>query len=163
MSENLYDSMYDPEKTPAVAMPIEWALYVSIPQQMTINDLIERICDHFYIYRNRSRFSTWAAPLRDAICRDAMFFDEPEYERAVWLERDIDDMNMRCRRPMYHNLKRTVTEMLKDIPEATDGYDVEDFDRLLTTICEQGRVIYKHNVKMNFKAKLRGDEDTIQL
>lgn len=158
MNTNLYDAMYNPDETPAVAMPIEWALYVSIPEQKTVNNLIERICDHFYIYRNRSRFSTWASPIRDAICRDAMFFDEPEYEQGVWLEH-----NMRCRRPMYHNLRRTVTEMLKDIPEATDGYDVEDFDRLLKTICEQGRAIYKHNVKMNFKAKLRGDETVVQL
>ena len=157
MNENLYDSMYVGEDTPKT-MPIEWALYMSIPQQKTVNDLIERICDHFYIYRNRSRFSTWAAPMRDAICRDAMFFDEPEYEHDLWLGQD-----MRCRRPMYHNLKRTVTEMLKDIPEATDGYDVEDFDQLLKVICKQGRVIYKHNVKMNFKAKLHGDEGVVQL
>ena len=158
MSQNLYDSMYDPTAETTKTMSIEVALYMSIPQQKTVSNLLERICDHFYIYKNRSRFMTWTAPLRDAICRDAMFFDEPEYEYGAWLEHD-----MRCRRPMYHNIKRVVTEILKDIPEATDGYDVEDADKLLRCICEQCRVIYKHNVKMNFKAKLNGDERIVQL
>jgi len=144
---------YDTTDAVPQQMLIDVMLYSSIKESRTVNELVDRVCDHYYIYRNRSRFCTWSSSLRDAICRDAWFFDEPEYEYGALLGTD-----MRCRRPLYHFLMRTVTKMLEDIPEASDGYEVEDPDELLKAICVQCREIWKHNQKLNFKAKLTGGD-----
>jgi len=148
------NDFYDTTGKVVETMPLEFALYTGIRKQKNVNDLIWRICDHYYIYKNRSQFCTWASPLRDAICRDAMFFDEPEYSYSELLP----EHEMRCRRPMYHNIRRVVIQMMEDIPEASDGYDVENKMELLKVICKQCRTIYQHNQKLNFKAKLTGGE-----
>lgn len=125
-------------------------LLIELQKKKTVCAVLDHFGNQYYIYgQQRGWLMSWAAPLRNAVERDAYHFtqcdNDAEYER--FMERHGRDQ--------FHFTRRVLTNVFNDVSEYS-AYVVEEAEQM-DVILDVLKQIYYNWKRNEFKAKLAGD------
>jgi len=118
-------------------------------------DVLTYLADQYYIYGEHRQWLTseWTLPLRSAVYRDAMKFEE-YYENP-----EMRDFYERHNRSPWHGTERVLEKIFADVSEYScyqvDERNDEVYEQFLRAIYES----WKRAKKQNFKRKLNGKDE----